>query len=755
MREGASLLLVLLSMMLIPQPSWPFPLGGMTLGVETRVSSREAEGEEVSRVETVYSLGLQQLLPDVGILNGSFIFADEPEFHGLGSFFLQLQGVEVPRHTLSALVGDTFADVSLLQEDHPRGLLFPFTFPRLFPLATPLFPFISPAERFANFFPPSLPLRGVRLDLSSERTHARIFGGQVTTLKGFLGEVAEETGEILLGGKARLRLSDRITLGAGFTWTTDSAPLPDGSIIHEDKTFQASGQVRLTPSLLLQGEVGLSLHELETPSGQKRGSDAFVIVGPLYTSERFTLHANYRRVGPDYPLLARFGLQDREGWFLTGSYRPRPSLSLFGTFESSRTNVDRDPDRPILRITQGLLGGSFILPTRTFLLLRGEGSFRESWKGMEKTADSTTLAGQVDIGHPFRNFRGLFRYRREVTLDRLGPDTGQDAFRLELSGAFSTLHVLAAQDLLRTFEAQGDETSRTYTSLAGLGFRLFPRLEAFAQVSWSETQDRRTRTVQDRLSLEGRLKLSLPLGLSLTLELNSTSTEKARDVRTLLRLVKSFEYGETPPQIPATLGHPMVPPFGTIEGVVLTDPGRQGIPNLRIVLDEGPSTFTDANGVFTFHKVLEGEHTLRLELRTLPAFYDLLGPPRQKVIVQPKGRARVEFRVAVLGRISGRVIEDANRNGRIDPEEPGLPDVRILAIKGEERYEAFTDLEGGFILDNLKGGTYTIQVDETSVPEGATVLPSSVDILLEPGGEVKDQTFLIQILPRPVIRRRF
>ncbi len=757
MREGASFLLVLLSGVLLPQPSWPFPLGGMTVGVETRSSSQEAAGEEVSRVETLYSLGLQQLIPGAGILNGSFLWADEPEFHRLGSFFLQLQGVEVPRHTLSALVGDTTASVSLLQEDRPQGLLLPFAFPRLFPPVTPLFPFIRPAEQFANFFPPSLPFRGLRLDVSSERAHYRIFGGQVTTWKGFLGEVAEGTGELLLGGKARLRLSDRITLGAGFTRTADSAPLPDGSIIREDSTLLMSGQVRVTSSLVLQGEAGLSLHDLETPSGKEQGIDSFLIVGPIYTSEDFLLNANYQRVGPNYPLLRRFGLADREGLFLTTSYRLSPVLSFFGTFERFQTNVARDPRLVTIQTTRGLLGGSVTLPTRTFLLLRGEASDRESLeKGRTGAVDATTIAGQLDVGQSFRHSRGLFRYRREFTMDRLGPDTSNETFRLELSSTFPNLNVLAAQDLVRTFDTRGEETRRTWTSLAGLGYRFSPRFEAFAQVSWSETQDRLARTVQDRLTLDSKFNVSLPFGLSLRLELTYTRAEETESVRTLLRLVKAFEYGETPPQLPATLGRPTVPPFGTIEGVVLTEPGRQGIPKVRILLDEGLSTLTDANGFFTFQEVLEGEHTLRLDLRTLPAFYDLIGPPSQKVLVQPKGRARVEFPAAVLGRISGRVIEDANRNGEIDPDEPGMPDVRILAIKGEERYETFTDLEGGFILDNLKGGTYTIQVDETSVPEGATILPSpSVQVLLEPGGEVKDQTFLIQIPPRPVIRRRF
>jgi len=747
---GLSLLVLSTILVLLPRPSWPFPLGGATLGVETRW----IEGEAESRLETTAGLGLQQLLPGVGLLNGAFTWVDDA---GPGSFFLQLQGVEVARHSLSALIGDTFADVSLLQEDRPRGRFLPFMVPRLFPQVPPLFPFISPTSLFANFLPPSLPFRGLRLDVSSERGHYRLFGGEVTTVKGFLGEEAVGTGEVLLGGKARVRLSDRITLGAGVTRTTDSAPLPDGSRIHEDLTVQGSGQVRLTPSLLLQGEGGLSLHDLETPSGRRQGGAAFLIVGPLYTSGSFLLSANYRRVGPDFPLLRRVGLADREGWFLTTSFRPRPSFSLFGTFEHSRTHGDRDPGRPGLRITQGLLGGSATLPSRTFVLLRGEASSRDApGKGGEGAVAVTSLAGQLDVVQPFRNLRGLFRYRHDVTLDRLGPDQRADAFRLELSGSFPDVHVLAAQDLLRTFDAGGYETTRTWTSLAGVGYRFAPHLDAHAQVSWSETQDRRLHRVQDRLSLDAKVTVALPFGLSLGLEVTSTLAGETRSVRTLLRLVKSFAYGETPPQMPATLGRPTVPPFGVIEGAVLTEPGRQGIPNVKLVLDEGPSTLTDANGRFSFPEVPEGDHTLRLELRTLPAFYRLLGPPQVTVHVLPKGRVRVELQAAVLGRIRGEVVWDRNGNGQRDPGEPGLADVRVLALRGEERTETFTDSEGAFLLDNLPGGTYTLHVDETSIPERALILPSpSLEVVLEPGGEVTDQTFLLQIPPRPVIRRQF
>ena len=67
-----------------------------------------------------------------------------------------------------------------------------------------------------------------------------------------------------------------------------------------------------------------------------------------------------------------------------------------------------------------------------------------------------------------------------------------------------------------------------------------------------------------------------------------------------------------------------------------------------------------------------------------------------------------------------------------------------------------TALDGTFLFENLPSGTYTIEVDASSRPQNAAILPTpALTVLLEPYGEVKDLLFLIQLPLRPVLRRQF
>lgn len=56
--------------------------------------------------------------------------------------------------------------------------------------------------------------------------------------------------------------------------------------------------------------------------------------------------------------------------------------------------------------------------------------------------------------------------------------------------------------------------------------------------------------------------------------------------------------------------------------------------------------------------------------------------------------------------------------GQVDPEERGLPNVRIEALRGDEVVAtATTDNEGGYVLEGLGGGDYTLRISESNFRE--------------------------------------
>jgi len=66
--------------------------------------------------------------------------------------------------------------------------------------------------------------------------------------------------------------------------------------------------------------------------------------------------------------------------------------------------------------------------------------------------------------------------------------------------------------------------------------------------------------------------------------------------------------------------------------------------------------------------------------------------------------------------IAGIVFEDLNRDGELDPGEPGIPDVVITLTGATEALTTTTDSGGGYsFLDLTVGETYTVT---QTLPEG-------------------------------------
>lgn len=70
------------------------------------------------------------------------------------------------------------------------------------------------------------------------------------------------------------------------------------------------------------------------------------------------------------------------------------------------------------------------------------------------------------------------------------------------------------------------------------------------------------------------------------------------------------------------------------------------------------------------------------------------------------------------GIVFGKVYFDRNRNGRQDPDEPGVPGIRIYI---EDGTSVTTDEEGKYSLYGLSARTHAMRVDRSSLPEGAAM----------------------------------
>jgi protocatechuate 3,4-dioxygenase beta subunit len=178
----------------------------------------------------------------------------------------------------------------------------------------------------------------------------------------------------------------------------------------------------------------------------------------------------------------------------------------------------------------------------------------------------------------------------------------------------------------------------------------------------------------------------------------------------------------------------------------LQNAGESGIPNVRLELATNGTaiaeTRTDALGLYRFEGLLPGNYTVRVDTNTLAGAlggnptYDPDDPalPRDHQttvsLVAGESAGKTDFGYnwshtnSPQGAVGDRIWVDADRNGRQDPGEPGIPGVTVeLAIDtaGNGNYTsqmatAITDAAGQYIFSNLAAGAYGIRVDTNTLP---------------------------------------
>jgi hypothetical protein len=236
----------------------------------------------------------------------------------------------------------------------------------------------------------------------------------------------------------------------------------------------------------------------------------------------------------------------------------------------------------------------------------------------------------------------------------------------------------------------------------------------------------------------------------------STDELKAQGYQITIRVIKRFKWG-SPEKIAGLRPEVETKGTGVVEGVVFNDinrngvqdKGEEGIKDVTIRLEDGSTVKTDEKGYYQFGRVEAGSHLVTLDGRRIPADYSMICPEKVKVDVKFRKTVQVHFQLIAAGRIEGRIINDANGNGKFDPDEKGIPDVLVLLEPGGNN--AYTDEDGKFTFENVIPGEYTLKLDPATLPEDAVLTsPAELKSQLPVGAEIKDMNFLIHVKPRPI-----
>jgi hypothetical protein len=170
---------------------------------------------------------------------------------------------------------------------------------------------------------------------------------------------------------------------------------------------------------------------------------------------------------------------------------------------------------------------------------------------------------------------------------------------------------------------------------------------------------------------------------------------------------------------------------------------------VKVRVDGNRYVMSDVNGMYTFDSVPTGDHRVFLDLLSVRADLTFLDADAKNVTLQA-GRGSVsDFRLVRTGRISGRVWLDANENGKLDPGETPLADIRVVTASGRD---TLTDTDGYFTIGDLPPGDHVVLLDEKTLPEKTMAEFKPLAARTFPGRETAGVMLPVTMIPAEIKR---
>ncbi|MEO0491864.1 MAG: SdrD B-like domain-containing protein [Actinomycetota bacterium] len=169
---------------------------------------------------------------------------------------------------------------------------------------------------------------------------------------------------------------------------------------------------------------------------------------------------------------------------------------------------------------------------------------------------------------------------------------------------------------------------------------------------------------------------------------------------------------------------------------------------------------TAADGTYRFDGLPDGDYTVAVNPATLPGGVT--------PVVDPDGGADngsattiagaddldQDFSYTGTGSIGDLVWNDLDDDGVQDTDEDGIPDVDVTIVWTDPitgattTIETTTDADGGYLVENLPAGDYTVSIDPETLPDGMAPTydldggdDRTSDLVLDPGEDQLDVDF--------------
>ena len=629
---------------------------------------------------------------------------------------------------------------------------------------------------FTNLATPAVTFSGAAVNGRGTRGALQVVGGRATAWRNIFGSDPDTLGQTLGVVSGSYRLSERLeALGRASQIRTSG--LREFSFTVADSR-QAGGGIRyaLTPAIQLIGDGSVVQYRRVDSNRQNR--DGSILVGANVHLSRGWLQANASRFSPgEFPAM-HDALHDRESVFAAGEYDVATRIRMFGGYEGVRTNIDpeltHEASRNLPRnlASRGFGGIRFQLGTRSTFTVRAEeggriarpvlgGLDRESDTGLRSAEWQAALGG----------FTTYLRFSRRDNVDRVNSEGTytQDDFSAQMFTRVSRSTQVFGLATITRHEAASEAGSTYWQVGGGAQVQLWERSMWFrGEGTTSRNVDLQTRDFVPRESFNIGLNGDLSRGTTLAFNISADRTPllfgtgTPWTTRSTVRVVQTFSTGAA--RVPTALTGTTAARSrgtGTVLGVVFTDWNANGIQDP----DEGPlenipvriaavsTVSTRRDGEFSFLNVPAGSQAVGLDTSAIPVDFD---PPDESLVSVELDRGttrRVTFGLVPLGMVRGRVVRDANGNGRADPGEEPV-DGAVLVLDGGSRSEQVR--RGTYRFDSIRSGDHVVSLLRESLPEGAVVTGAmAVPVALRRDSMSQDVDFLVTIEKRPETRRVF
>ncbi len=522
----------------------------------------------------------------------------------------------------------------------------------------------------SSLYRPNISLRGFQVNAGHGEMQYSLFGGRTAAGTGYFAESALVSDQAVFGARAATQLSKRLALGMSLLHTTEPDP-NNRSFSRATNSLTAGAVYNFTPHFQIAAETCLARYR-EIAAGYKHsGYDLSGLLGARIKSSRGSADISMLRLGPTYAPFSYTSVGDRAGISGSGDYRIIDRLSFYGSFNRWRNNLMARPGEAVIEMHHQFLGTNYRI---------GQGSnvgARIAMSGMHSSesrpAASRMKSIYLDFSHQWRKWRFTVRGNEVSSTDGNSESSQALRRRVDMEARLhlkNNTDIWASAGILRDESKGRDIGHQSQSGLAGsLGINWSPRpsLSLYSQAGWNQELIALSALKIDNIALNGGLSWllpqdfvvriegrhsrdasqlnllsTLPLGPEAAAELESyLRSNRNHDYQITFRIQKLLKWGKSPHRgVENETTTPLKPKsYGSIEGVVFEDldndgimnNGEKGVSNVAVILDNEERIWVDSAGRFSYKVVPAGEHSLSLELVTIPASYDI-GPRASRTV---------------------------------------------------------------------------------------------------------------------------